>query len=39
MKKFVAVAEYQGWKITLVSMLYDHLCWQPFFEPRDNPPG
>ena len=39
MKKFVAVAGNIGvGKSTLVSMLCDHLGWQPFFEPvSDNP--
>jgi deoxyadenosine/deoxycytidine kinase len=39
MKKFVAVAGNIGvGKSTLVSMLCDHLGWQPFFEPvGDNP--
>lgn len=39
MKKFVAVAGNIGvGKSTLVSMLCDHLGWQPFFEPvGENP--
>ena len=39
MKKFVAVAGNIGvGKSTLVSMLCDHLDWQPFFEPvGENP--
>src|SRR5512136_2195788 len=39
MKKFVAVAGNIGvGKSTLVSMLCDHLNWQPFFEPvGENP--
>jgi deoxyadenosine/deoxycytidine kinase len=39
MKKFVAIAGNIGvGKSTLVSMLCDHLGWQPFFEPvGDNP--